>query len=92
MKKIVLLLLICIFDSAFALADYPENEAEFLYNHNDNSSMKTDYLNLHTYMKAPENMYYRDDGVIIYKEQTGFVKSTEGKTFIPIGKMYIEED
>lgn len=85
-----------IFLSISAYAAMPENEAEFLYNHKDNSTVRADYMNQKTYVKATNDMYIRDDGVTINKNPAGIVETSSGKAYMPIGsgsrKMYVPMD
>ena len=96
MKKLLFTFIICFCCSVSAFADYPENEAEFLYNHKDNSTVKYDYQNKRDYIKTSNDMYIRNDGVTIYKNSAGFVETSAGKSYMPVGsgnkKMYVPMD
>lgn len=95
MKKF-LFLIICLSICSSAFADYPENEAEFLYNHKDNSSVRYNYLNEKNYIKTSNDTYIRNDGVTIYKNPAGFIETSTGKSYMPVGsgdkKMYVPMD
>lgn len=96
MKKFLLLSLLIAFASLPVNAYYPENEAEFLYNNKDNSSVKFDYTNNHNYIKMSDDMYVRDDGTTIFKNSAGIVESSNGRAYMPIGsgtsKTYVPMD
>ena len=97
MKKF-LYLIICLFICSSAVAELPQNEAEFLYGNGskNNSSVRYDYINQRDYMKTSNDMYIRNDGVTIHKNQAGFVESSTGKSYMPIGsgktQMYVPMD
>lgn len=96
MKKFLFLVVICLIASAPALAVYPENEADFLYGRKDNSTIKHDYNNQHSYIKTSNNMYVREDGATIYKTPSGIIQNSNGKSYMPVGsgssKMYVPMD
>lgn len=95
MKKF-LLFIACLFMSNVAFAVYPENEAEFLYNHKNNSTIKYDYINQRNYIKTSNYMYIRNDGATIHKNTNGIVETSTGKSYMPVGsgnnKIYVPMD
>jgi hypothetical protein len=99
MKKLFFILTLCVLcASAPAMANYPENEAEFLYgnksNSNSNSNFRYDYTNQHIYMKGYDNSYIRDDGATVWKSPSGVVENSYGKSYMPVagGSMYVPMD
>ena len=97
MKKILFLIGIILY-SIPAFADLPQNEAEFLYcnSSKNNSSVRYDYINQRSYVKTSNDMYIRDDGETIYKNQSGIIETSAGKSYMPVGsgnnKLYVPMD
>ena len=83
MKKIILAVtLICSINICVA---YPENEVEFLFNHDHGSSpIILNTSNRHTYTRGAYNNFYRDDGVEIRETYGNIIETSKGEIFTPI--------